>query len=153
MPTTIIDPARPVLTHRERFRRQMHFQNIDRGVHWEFGYLQETLDRWHTEGLPAEITASEGPGSVEEYFGVESSRTLPVMIGLWPPFAGEPKVIEQRADSEVLEDPSGMVYEQKTEGVRTIPHYLKYPIANREDWARFKDRLDPNHPERHKVDW
>ncbi len=43
----------------------MHYQSIDRGVHWESGYLQETIDRWHQEGLPKEITVGEGPGSVE----------------------------------------------------------------------------------------
>ena len=53
------------LSHRERFVRQMHFQTIDRGVHWEFGYWDETMERWHNEGLPKTITRSEGRGSVE----------------------------------------------------------------------------------------
>ena len=153
MAQSIVDSSRSALTHRERFRRQMHYQSIDRGVHWEFGYLQETLDRWHSEGLPAEITAGEGAGSVEAYFGVDPSRGAPVAFGLCPDFKGEPKVVEKKAHSEILEFPSGLICEQKTDGIKTIPHYLKFPIANREDWKRFKERLDPATPDRHKVDW
>jgi len=151
--STIIDPAFPVLTHRERFRRQMHFQSIDRGVHWEFGYLQETMDRWHKEGLPAEITAGEGPGSIESYFGVDPCDWAWISNGLHPPFSGEAKVLERKADSAIYQTPDGTILEQKTEGVKTIPHFIKYPIADRDDWKRFKDRLDPNHPDRLTRDW
>ena len=55
--TSIFDPKHAPLTSRERFRRQMHYQSVDRGIHWEFGYLQETIDRWHNEGLPKDIQA------------------------------------------------------------------------------------------------
>jgi uroporphyrinogen decarboxylase len=150
---SIVDPNRPALTHRERFRRQMHYQSIDRGVHWEFGYLQETIDRWHTEGLPAEITHGEGGGSVEAYFGVDPRAGVPITIGLHPGFTGEWKVIEKKEHSQIVQTPDGTIYEHKTDGIKTIPHYLKFPIANRDDWKRFKERLDPNHPGRHKVDW
>jgi len=153
MAGSIVDPHRPALTHRERFCRQMHYQSIDRGVHWEFGYLSETIERWHGEGLPAEITAGEGPGSVEAYFGVEPTRGLPVMMNLHPPFEGEVKVLESKADSRVVQHPDGLICEEKTEGIHTIPRYIKFPIANREDWKRFKERLDPAHPDRRKVDW
>lgn len=53
---SILDASKPPMNHRERFRRLMHFQTVDRGVHWEFGYLQQTVDRWHQEGLPADIS-------------------------------------------------------------------------------------------------
>jgi len=153
MAGNIVQPHRTALTHRERFRRQMHYQYIDRGVHWEFGYLNETMDRWHKEGLPPEITAGEGPASVEAYFGVDPVHGLPTMVNLHPPFAGEPKILEQKAGRRVVEYPDGTVCEEQTEGLHTIPRYIKFPIANREDWKRFKERLDPASPERHKVDW
>jgi uroporphyrinogen decarboxylase len=150
---SILDPHCRPLTHRERFRRQMHFQSIDRGVHWEFGYLGETLDRWHQEGLPHEITAGEGPGSVESYFGVDPSRGLPVLMGIHPDWEGQPKILERKEHSVVIQHPSGLICEEKSDGIKTIPHYLKFPIAGRDDWKRFRDRLDPNHPDRRKVDW
>ena len=59
---SIIGASKSAMTHRERFLRLMHYQTVDRGVHWEFGYLQETIDRWHQEGLPVDITAGEGAG-------------------------------------------------------------------------------------------
>lgn len=150
---SIVDKKQPALTHKERFRRQMHYQTIDRGVHWEFGYLQETIDRWHKEGLPKEITRGEGYGSIETYFGVEPATGVPIHTWLYPGFDGKSKVIEKRENSEIIESPDGTVYEQKTEGVKTIPHYIKFPISNREDWKRYKERLDPSHPKRHKIDW
>jgi len=150
---SIVDPKRTPLTTRERFRRQMHFQSIDRGIHWEFGYLSETIERWHKEGLPPGITRGEGCGSVEAYFGVEACQTLPVENDLIPPFSKEPKVLEKKEYSAVLEYPNGMILEQKTDGIKTIPQYLKFPIANRDDWKRFKDRMDPASPERHQVNW
>ena len=150
---TIVDTTHPKLTPRERFRRQMHYQTIDRGVHWEFGYLAETLDRWHREGLPAEITAGEGPGSVEAYFGVDPSCGLPVMMHLHPRWAGEPRILETKEHSVVIQYPDGLICEEKRDGIKTIPHYLKFPIASRDDWQRYQERLDPNHPDRLKVDW
>lgn len=150
---SIVDPQRAPLTHRERFRRQMHYQSIDRGVHWEFGYLQETIARWHQEGLPSEITAGEGPGSVEAYFGVDPSRRLPVMMGIHPNWEGETKILERKKDSAIVQRPDGTILEEKTAGIKTIPHYIKFPIANRNDWQRYKERLDPNHPDRKKVNW
>lgn len=153
MSTTIVDSNRPRLTHRERFRRQMHYQTIDRGVHWEFGYLAETLDRWHLEGLPAEITVGEGPGSVEAYFGVDPRRGLPVMMDIHPSWEGETKILEKKENSVVVQRPDGLICEEKTDGIRTIPRYIKFPIADRNDWQRYKERLDPNHPDRLKVDW
>ena len=149
---SIVDPKRLALTTRERFRRQMHFQSIDRGIHWEFGYLGETLERWHKEGLSNEIVPGEGAGSVEAYFGVDPVRHLPIGIGLQPGFPYEYEVLEKKADSEVRKYADGHIQEEKTSGIRTIPHYIKFPIANRDDWKRYKERLDPASPER-RLDW
>jgi hypothetical protein len=149
---SIVDLDRSALTTRERFRRQMHFQSIDRGIHWEFGYLGETLERWHKEGLSDEVGPGEGAGSVEAYFGVDGSRGLPIGIGLQPGFPYEFEVLEKKADSEVRKYADGHIQEEKTSGIRTIPHYIKFPIENRDDWKRYKDRLDPSTASR-QQDW
>lgn len=140
------------LSHRERFVRQMHFQTIDRGVHWEFGYWDETMERWHNEGLPKTITRSEGRGSVEAYFGVDPSWYVPISVELEPPFSGPVKVLEEKENSRVVEHPDGMIAEEGKGGVVSIPKYIKMPISGREDWKRFKDRLDPHSPGRDR-DW
>ncbi len=55
------------MTHRERFNRVMHFQEVDRIPNEEFGYWEETLERWRSEGMPAD--ADE-----ELYFGLDIRR-------------------------------------------------------------------------------
>ncbi len=55
------------MTHRERFNRVMHFQDVDRIPNEEFGYWAETLERWRSEGMPAD--ADE-----ELYFGLDIRR-------------------------------------------------------------------------------
>ncbi|MCM8769301.1 MAG: hypothetical protein NC911_06465 [Candidatus Omnitrophica bacterium] len=154
MPNSVINPDKPALTHRERFRRLMHFQTVDRGIHWEFGYLAETIERWEKEGLPKGFRRYEGKCSVEEYFGVDPHYLLvPIDIGLQPPFTGEVKILKQAKDKRIEEHPDGTIMEVKTEGVRTIPHYLKMPISGWDDWKRFKERLNPKSPERHCFDY
>ena len=150
MKQSIVDPAAPRLTHRERFRRVMHFQTVDRIPHWEFGYLQETVERWHQEGMPGQY--NDNP-SIEHYFGVDPAVYVPTSTGLYPPFEGNVEVIEEREASRVEKLPDGTIQEVQSRGVTTIPHYLKFPIANREDWKRFKDRLDPDEPARHQTDY
>lgn len=148
MNKSIIDISRPAMTTRERFRRQMHFQSVDRGIHWEFGHLSETLDRWHTEGLPQDIIRSEGRRSVEEYFGVDKSFYIPVHNGLLPAFPGETKILKEEKGKRIEQLPDGTIQEVQTEGLKTIPHYIKMPITNQDDWKRFKERLNPETPGR-----
>jgi len=150
MADSIIDPTMPKLTHRERFRRLMHFQTVDRVVHWEFGYLAGTHERWHREGLPAD---RQGDGEVEGYFGVDPRTGAGTLTGLLPGFEGETKILEEGDGKRIEEYPDGMICEVKTEGIQTIPRYIKMPIANRDDWKRFKERLDPDSPERHQADF
>ncbi len=153
MAQSVIDTDKARMTHRERFRRLMHFQTVDRGVHWEFGYLQETIDRWHGEGLPAWQVRGEGRNSIEEYFGVDPQGRIPVHHGLIPGFEGDVKILEDRGYRRIEEYPDGTILEIKVEGVHTIPHYIRFPIANRDDWKRFKERLNPDDPRRYEIDY
>jgi len=147
---SVIDPTWPGLTHRQRFRRVMHFQTVDRVVHWEFGYLAETIERWHQEGLKKELSSI---GGVEAYFGVDPIRVVPTTTRVYPPWEGESEVLEEHEDRVVIRDPDGLIYEEQREGRHTIPHYIKFPISNRDDWKRYKERLDPLDPRRFETDW
>ena len=62
--SSLVRPAAR-LTHRERFLRQMH-PDHRQGSPLEFGYWDQTIERWHKEGLPQEITQGED-GSVEAF--------------------------------------------------------------------------------------
>lgn len=138
------------LTHRERFRRLMHFQTVDRGVHWEFGYLKETWQRWHTEGLPEELADH---ATIERYFGRDPHAWVPIVNKFDPPFTGDVEVLEQKQNSRVVKTPMGQILEEVTKGQTTIPHYIKFPIENRADWERIKERLDPDSPGRQQTDY
>ena len=150
MSKSIIDSGVGEMTHRERFRRVMHFQSVDRVPHWEFGYLAETVERWHEEGLPRELNTN---WEIESYFGVEPTRHVPFHGGLVPGFEGERVVLEERETSRIERWPDGTVCEVQTVGTSTIPHYIEMPIANRDDWQRFKERLDPDDPRRFETDY
>ncbi|MCX8082385.1 MAG: hypothetical protein N3D17_03160 [bacterium] len=126
----------------------MHFQTIDRGIHWEFGYLKETIERWHNEGLPEYLQKGEGTFSVEEFFGVEKNIMIPVDYGLLPPFTGEVKVLKEEKEKRIEELPDGTIQEVQIERTATIPHYIKMPVSNWDDWKRFKERLNPETPGR-----
>ncbi len=150
MSGTIIEASAGALTHRERFRRVMHFQTVDRVPHWEFGYLQETIDRWHTEGLPRRFDDND---AIERHFGCDPTAWVPFVDGFVPPFEGPWEVLEVHDDRRVVRTPDGTIQEEKTSGVRTIPHFIKMPIAGRDDWARFRERLDPEDPRRFQTDY
>ncbi len=150
VPESIIERSMPRLTHRQRFQRCMHFQSVDRVPHLEFGYLDATIQRWHKEGLPPECSDH---ASIEAYFGVDPVVWVPLSTGLHPPFEGASVVLEERAATRIVQHPNGQIVEEGTRGQSTIPHYIKFPIANRDDWKRFKERLDPDDPARHKTDY
>ena len=150
MAASIVDGSMGEMTHRERFRRTMHFQSVDRIPHWEFGYLDETIARWHGEGLPVHLNDIS---SVEAYFGVDPVVRVPFPDPLTPPFEGPPQVVEERETSRIERLPDGTVQEVQKSGLKTIPHYLKFPIENRDDWQRFKERLDPEDPRRFQADY
>ncbi len=150
MATSIIDRGIGQLTHRERFRRCMHFQSVDRIPHWEFGYLDETIERWHTEGMPKEF---DNIWKVEQYFGVDPVSSVPTHYGVNPGFEGQVEVIEERENTRVERLPDGTVQEVQKTGLKTIPHYIKMPIENRDDWERFRERLNPEDPRRFESDY
>ncbi|MFH1738467.1 MAG: hypothetical protein ABIH23_05620, partial [bacterium] len=135
------------VTHRERFRRCMHYQTVDRIPHWEFGYWNECFEKWHTQGLPKHLNSNE---AVESYFGCEHIYGLPDPVGLMPPF--EREVLEDRSETQLVKNEDGVIAEVYTSGTSTIPHYLEFPIKNRKTWEEFKERLDPNNPNRYAYD-
>lgn len=68
---------------RERFHAVMQFQPFDRlpMVEWAT-WWDKTIDRWHTEGLPAELTDRY---ALYDYFGLDQYKQM--WIGPWIPAA------------------------------------------------------------------
>lgn len=57
------------MNHVERFRAVMNRQPVDRLPRWEWAmWWDKTIDRWHGEGLPAELTDIF---DIHDYFGLD----------------------------------------------------------------------------------
>lgn len=137
------------LTLRQRYRRTMFFQRVDRIPNFEFGYWRETLGIWHEQGLPPEIN---NEAKAYEYFGIENWKTAPVdVIGLRPQF--EYRVLEEDEETVTYRDAaSGCIAQINKEGHRSIPHYLEFALKDRACWQDFKERLQAT-PDRIPDNW
>ncbi|MFP3903389.1 MAG: hypothetical protein ACLFWB_04005, partial [Armatimonadota bacterium] len=136
------------MTHRERWLRCLHFEEVDHVPDEEFGYWDDTLVRWHDEGLPEEI---DNNSIADRYFRFAPRMNVPVNIGLLPSF--ERIVLEERGNHTIIRDTDGATKEIPTDGSDTIPKFIKFPIETREDWESFKERLDPTDPQRYPDNW
>jgi hypothetical protein len=134
------------MTTRERVLTVYAGGQPDRLPNVEFGYWDKTLDRWHTEGLPADITTD---AAAERYFQLEGTTLfaeVPVVNGLHPKFPRT--VLEEHADRTIIVDEEGNTCEVLTEH-SSMPRYLKYGLETRDDWEKLKaERLDPDTPGR-----
>ncbi|MDZ7265591.1 MAG: hypothetical protein ONB16_13535, partial [candidate division KSB1 bacterium] len=124
------------MTTRERFQKVMHWQQPDCIPNMEFGYWDETIEKWHHQGLPLTIRTNE---DVERYLGLEGVEIipwLPVKNVLFPRF--EYRILEESEKYRVIQNEEGIICEVPKTG-ESIPRYLKYGIENRADWERYKE--------------
>ena len=139
---TIFEDAKKLggpLSVRERFQRVLHYQKVDRIPFFEFGYWDTTLTRWHDEGLPREVNDE---GKAYAYFGIENWGGVWANVSLTGDVF-KPETIEETDDYVITRDGVGAVAHQKKKEIRTIPHYLDYGLKTRDDWAKFKAKLQP----------
>lgn len=137
------------MTLRERFRRVMQYQRVDRIPFFEFGYWAETLPAWHEQGLPREI---DSEWRAYQFFGIENWACAPVNAGgLIPGFAWQ--VVEETEERLIAIDGNRTKYEINKKGHQSIPHYLEFGLKDRKDWHEFADQLDPDTPGRYPGNW
>lgn len=136
---------------RERFRALSSFEPVDRPIYFDaLGFWDETLARWHDEGLPE--TVIDGTFTAPDHFGFDSLSWLPIAAntdyepGFWPAFAET--VIEDGPDYLIKRDVGGNTVRVKTDGRSTIPQYLDHPVKILKDFEELRWRLDPETPER-----
>ena len=132
------------MTTRERFVRTMHYQAVDRIPHMEFGYWVSLKDRWMAEGhLPVDLKRDGADviqdGALESFFGCEHRTGYGPHIDTGP--ARPVEIVEERGGKVIYRDGLGTLCEEVKEGIRTIPHYLEFPIKDRASWARFRDEF------------
>ncbi|MFH1707409.1 MAG: uroporphyrinogen decarboxylase family protein [Planctomycetota bacterium] len=150
------------MTPRQRFLETLLFGTPDRIPLEPGGGRESTRNRWYGEGLPRDVK------NIPEYAYRQAGGTLPWPTGcegfsvdsrMMPQF--EEKVIERKADSQIVQDWKGNVCEIgnefSVEYLRTAMDFVtrrwvKCPVASRADWADMKRRYDVNDPARLPAD-
>ncbi len=151
----------PDMTARDRFLGTLLFRRVDR-VPLEPGHGREsTLQAWHRQGLPADVT---GAGAAAAVAYREAGGTLPLPEGgegfpvdprMIPRF--EEKVLERRGDTQVVQDWKGNICEigsqYTTRHLReaidfVTRRWIRCPVESRADWQDMARRYDPDDPSR-----
>ncbi|MHC4871737.1 MAG: uroporphyrinogen decarboxylase family protein [Planctomycetota bacterium] len=136
------------MTLKERWRRTMFYQSVDKRPNMEFGYWAETLTEWHKQGLPETIVDEK---SAYEFFGIENWEMVWANVGLIPAFPHE--IIEEDENYQIYRDSSRVTCKINTTGHKSIPHYIDFGLKDRKDWELFKEKLDPDDPKRFPENW
>lgn len=133
------------MNSRQRYWATTHYAERDRLFHWEMGPYEETVRRWHQQGLPADEPWYKDAG----YDRFEVAPTNP---GLSPGFQYE--VIEKTEEYEIYRDGDGVIKKKIKDVVYpAMPQYLEYPLKGLEQWDIFREKLNPDDPSRFPANW
>jgi hypothetical protein len=136
------------MSPKQRFEAIMSYQPFDRIIDTEFGYWNQTLQRWHEEGLPREIDSEL---KANAFFGFDKwVKNVPVNASIQPYF--KEKIIARNARHTIKTDGRGITCKVFTDGADSIPHFLDFPIKDHQTYIPFKKRLAPLLDQRIKVD-
>jgi uroporphyrinogen-III decarboxylase len=136
-----------MMNDRERFLATMNYRERDHCPWGEMGFWPETLERWHKEGWPRDI-------SLNQFFGFDHHRQqVNVSMGFIPSFKRE--IIEETERYRVVRREDGVIAKEfKGELSYHMPQWLRFPMETRNDWEnQIKPRLNPDSPGRYPGNW
>ena len=165
------------MNSRGRFLATMHFEPAHPRPLWEWHYLQETVNRWHQEGLPQDVylppfvfgstpeqmdapDSQAGAGTpIGRYFGLDRGQPycpgeiayVPVDTGLVPAF--EEQVLEEGVKTRIIVDGDGIKQEILKDVEPAMPRFLEFPVKSRQDFERLQIRYDATSPARYPAAW
>ena len=145
------------MTPRERYRETLLFGRPDKVPFAPGGPRESTLAAWHQQGLP------EGRNYMQalyEILGITPEQTMPqvspgVSFQMIPTF--EEKVLQHRDGHYIVQDWMGAITEISDRYdytyIRAAKDFVtrkwhRFPVQNRADWERMKERFDPHAPGR-----
>ena len=129
------------MNNRERFLRIMRYEPVDRLPVMALEPFEEpAVERWRAEGLPARETP------VEFLQMAQLLRTGGV--GLCPVPAFEEKTLSEDSDYLVTTTAMGATVKRCKTAPSTFYGHIDHPIKTRGDWERYKERMDPDSPQR-----
>ena len=121
----------------------MNFEKTDRMLHLCQGFWDETLARWYDQGLPKTVDPFE-------YFDVSGFAWLPVAQEIFPLFDEE--ILEEHDDFLIMCDERGRIIKNRKDKC-SMPMWLEYPINNRNDYEKYRERFDAKTNGRYPGDW
>ena len=141
------------MTSRERHLAWLKGAKADRVPDYEFRTWDQTIMRWHREGLPAEYTNRND--AIMRYFHTDEEEYGPspwLPMELLPGFKYQ--VVEEQGDTQIVQDDDGALGERmRPELGASIPRYVRYAIETRADWEKIRDeRLKIDDPARVPAD-
>lgn len=127
------------VTPRDRFNQVMSFSCPGKTLATLGGIWPSTFERWHREGLPAEVDSIPG---LLEMFGLQPHiwSTPKAELFTWPHF--DRKIIRETAETVTYVNPFGIICtDLKKDAYKSMPHFEEFPIKSRQDWDAYKHRL------------
>jgi len=151
------------MNERERYVATLTFQKPDH-VPFQPGHgRKSTLEAWHKQGLPPDI--SDYSAHVRKLIGIEPAHSQPI-IGAGVEFLMRPqfeeKVIERKPGTLVVQDWKGNICEISDQFDVTYLRnaidfvtrkWIKCPVESRADWTEMARRYDANDPKRFPADF
>ena len=144
------------MNNRERFHAMLSFQPVDHGFNHELGLWGQTLDRWHREGLPEDVTIGDFIMGCE-YFGIDRIGYLPLrVVEMLPAFDEE--VLEEDERYVTMRYADGHVTKALKEGTAhgtrmSMDQFLSFPVESRQDWTAIIRRYHSRSPARYPEWW
>jgi len=115
------------MSSRERIKTLLSFKEPDR-IGMADAYWEDTLTRWHEEGLPPNVDPAEHFGFDFDRIYMDASLRLPE------------RLLEETDEYTIREDKHGFVAKQ-WKGRSGALGYLEHRVKTQEDWEQLKGRL------------
>ena len=126
------------MTGRERVLAALHRSGPDRVPVCD-AFWEDTLARWHSEGLPADTTPAE-------FFDFDIA---PMSVDASPRFPAE--LLDEDADTVTMRDRFGYVARKARGKSRTV-EYLSVPLEEHSNWPAVKERFTLPEDEPARID-
>jgi len=118
------------------------------------GSMNGSKPYWSTKEEPAtdQDVVFAVAQEIYDYFGLDQCMVhIPVHYWIYPAF--EQVILEEDGDCVLVRDSVGIVKRERRDH-KSLPHWLRGPVSNWEDWEQVKaERLQPHTPGRVPEDW
>ena len=144
------------MNDRQRFLNCMMFRTVDRCPNWEWAFRSDTTSRWHEQGLPMDVPCKRG---WNEFLGLDRGGVFPncdlaEKVGVkFDPIPGFAEIIIKQDERTLTRLNEWGAVEKVSKVGESIPQILTFPVRTRQDFQKYRERLNPQDPLRYPADW